>query len=109
MLGVLDLSGIPGMSTGLCRCRICKKHHAITKPKRNGTSQRVLHYRRDFSARWEVFMPQGSEVISKPWHPRCCEVPMWLVAVEKSPIPQHVFECKVCEKRVVQPAHQAAA
>lgn len=54
-------------------------------------------------------MPEGSED-AKPWHPRCCEVPMWLVEVRKlSPVSQLVFECKVCENRLVQPAENAAA
>jgi hypothetical protein len=54
-------------------------------------------------------MPEGLEV-THPWHPRCCEVPMWLVEVQKAgPDTQHIFECKVCDKRVVQPADKAAA
>ena len=49
-------------------------------------------------------MPEGSDV-TRPWHPRCCEVPMWLVEIQKAdPINQHVFECKVCDNRTVQPA-----
>jgi hypothetical protein len=67
------------------------------------------NYWRDFAARREVFMPEGLEV-THPWHPRCCEVPMWLVEVQKAGADtQHVFECKVCDKRVVQPADKAAA
>ena len=54
-------------------------------------------------------MPEGSGV-TRPWHPRCCEVPMWLVEIQKAdPINQHVFECKVCDNRTVQPANNAAA
>ncbi len=41
-------------------------------------------------------MPEGFED-AKPWHPRCCEVPMWLIEVRKvGDVCQHVFECKVC-------------
>ena len=54
-------------------------------------------------------MPEGFED-AKPWHPRCCEVPMWLIEVRKvGGVSQHVFECKVCEKRTVEPADKAAA
>ena len=54
-------------------------------------------------------MPEGFED-AKPWHPRCCEVPMWLIEVRKvGGVSQHVFECKVCEKRTVEPAEKAAA
>ena len=48
-------------------------------------------------------MPEGFED-AKPWHPRCCEVPMWLIEVRKvGGVSQHVFECKAGEKRTVEP------
>ena len=54
-------------------------------------------------------MPEDSDV-TPPWHPRCCEVPMWLVEIQKAgPSIQRVFECKVCDNRTVQPADKAAA
>jgi len=47
-------------------------------------------------------VPEGSEG-AKDWHPRCCEVPMWLVEVQKAgPQSHYVFECKVCDARVME-------
>jgi hypothetical protein len=67
------------------------------------------NYLANFAARREVNMPEGSE-LTRSWHPRCCEVPMWLVEIQKGgPHIQHVFECKVCDKRTVQPADTEAA
>jgi hypothetical protein len=34
---------------------------------------------------------------------------MWLVEVQKGPAPQYVFECKVCDTRIVRPAEKEAA
>ncbi len=49
-------------------------------------------------------MPEGSQEM-KPWHPGCCEVPMWLIEVRTNGgVSQHVFECKVCGKQTVEAA-----
>ena len=53
-------------------------------------------------------MPEGSQE-AKPWHPGCCEVPMWLIEVRKlGDVSEHVFECKVCGKQIVESAENAA-
>jgi hypothetical protein len=69
------------------------------------------HYWGDFLARREVCMPEGSED-ETAWHPRCCEVPMWLVEVPRAgagPRCYYIFECKVCDGRVMEPADNEAA
>jgi hypothetical protein len=56
-------------------------------------------------------MPEGSED-ETAWHPRCCEVPMWLVEVQRAgagPRCYYIFECKVCDGRVMEPADNEAA
>ena len=52
-------------------------------------------------------MPEGSQ--EAPYHPGCCEVPMWLIEVRNlGGVSQNVFECKVCGKQTVEAAENAA-
>ena len=78
----------------------------IIKPKRNGTDKYIFVtiLARLCGKMGGLYAGRFSNHATA-WHPRCCGVPMWLVEVRRAgTVSQHVFECKVCDKKTVQPA-----
>ena len=51
-------------------------------------------------------MPEGFED-AKPWHPRCCEVPMWLIEVRRLGVFLSTFSSARSARSGLEPARES--